>query len=173
MSFDQPSPSTASPQPSSAAAVNGSSSRRRKGLPVHRCRFPDWSPAGVSALAITPESFDAGVLGFGANSGERGVLAIGRANGDVELMLWGGHQGWMSWRVRPAQLLPWIVELTTVSSTDSPFVFPSSQAAQLAQADFSPFSPRLDTPDDAFIERPGLVRGRRRRRRAGDSQVEA
>lgn len=103
LAFDQPSPSTASPQPSSAAAAaaNGSHPRRRKGLPVHRCRFPDWSPAGVSALAITPESFDAGLLGFGGNSGERGVLAVGRANGDVELMLWGGHQGWVSWRVRP------------------------------------------------------------------------
>lgn len=157
VAFDQPSPSTASPQPSSAAAVNGSNSRRRKGLPVHRCRFPDWSPAGVSALAITPESFDASVLGFGGNSGERGVLAVGRANGDVELMLWGGHQGWVSWRVRPAQLAFRKVELTTVSSTDPPFFFPSSQAAQLAQADFASFSPRLDASGDALVERPGLV----------------
>ncbi|BGP25884.1 U3 small nucleolar RNA-associated protein 4 [Rhodotorula toruloides] len=134
VSFDEPSPSTASPPPSSAAAVNGSNARRRKGLPVHRCRFPDWSPAGVSALAITPESFDAGLLGFGGNSGERGVLAVGRANGDVELMLWGGHQGWVSWRTlpssfplpkqrnsrRPTSLLSHLVwtHQTTLSSND-------------------------------------------------------
>ena len=101
--FDLPSPATgsaASPAPHSTASLtNGTSSRRRKGLPVHRCRFPDWSPASVTALAITPDSFDAGLLGLGGHSAERGVLAVGRANGDVELMVWGGHQGWISWRV--------------------------------------------------------------------------
>lgn len=103
--FDQPSPSTtAAPSPAPHAAAqplaNGTTTRRRKGLPVHRCRFPDWNPASVTALAITPESFDAGLLGLGGCSGERGVLAVGRANGDVELMVWGGQQGWISWRVR-------------------------------------------------------------------------
>lgn len=102
--FDQPSPlpEQLDSNPFNAAAASAASQqqRRRKGLPVHRCRFPDWSPSSVAALAITPPSFDAGLLGFGGSSGERGVLAVGRANGDVELMVWGGHQGWVAWRVR-------------------------------------------------------------------------
>ncbi|GAA6025888.1 hypothetical protein JCM10207_008829, partial [Rhodosporidiobolus poonsookiae] len=104
--FDQPSPAAVdaldpNPFAASAAAV-ASQARRRKGLPVHRCRFPDWAPASVSALAITPRSFDASVLGLGGSTGERGVLAVGRANGDVELMVWGGHQGWTAWRTLPS-----------------------------------------------------------------------
>ncbi|BGP17760.1 hypothetical protein JCM10213_005342 [Rhodosporidiobolus nylandii] len=104
--FDQPSPAAdqldANPFNAAVAAASLYQQRRRKGLPVHRCRFPDWQPASVSALAITPDSFDAGLLGFGGSSGERGVLAVGRANGDVELMLWGGHQGWVAWRTLPS-----------------------------------------------------------------------
>ncbi|GAA6050690.1 hypothetical protein JCM3770_000894 [Rhodotorula araucariae] len=104
--FDQPSPlpdGVEAPSPFAAAAASGAlHGRRRKGLPVHRCRFPDWNPASVTALAITPDSFDAGLLGLGGSTGERGVLAVGRANGDVELMVWGGHQGWTAWRTLPS-----------------------------------------------------------------------
>ena len=78
----------------------GAASKRRKAVPVHRCRFPDWSPSAIAALTITPPSFDTTLLGCGGESGERGVLGVARANGDVELMCWGGHQGWVSWRVR-------------------------------------------------------------------------
>lgn len=87
--------SLSSPQPTNP----NSSKRRRAALPVHRCRFPDWSPSAIAALAITPTSFDASLLGCGGTSGERGVVGVGRANGDVELMVWGAHQGWISWRV--------------------------------------------------------------------------
>ncbi|BGP41474.1 U3 small nucleolar RNA-associated protein [Rhodotorula kratochvilovae] len=105
--FDQPSPlpegaDAPSPFAAAAAASALSNGRRRKGLPVHRCRFPDWNPASVTALAITPDSFDAGLLGLDGSTGERGVLAVGRANGDVELMVWGGHQGWTAWRTLPS-----------------------------------------------------------------------
>lgn len=88
----------ASPATSNTAATQAAN-RRRKPLPVHRCRFPDWTPSAIAALTITPATFDAGLLGFGGASAERGVVGVGRANGDVELMLWGGHQGWVSWRV--------------------------------------------------------------------------
>ena len=83
----------------SPSSTQLNTTRRRKALPLHRCRFPDWSPTAISALAITPPSFNTELLGFGGASKERGVLGVGRANGDVELMCWGGHQGWISWRV--------------------------------------------------------------------------
>lgn len=51
-------------------------------------------------MAVTPTSFDTQLLGFGPSEPGRGLLAVGRGNGDVELMLWGNHQGWISWRVR-------------------------------------------------------------------------
>lgn len=79
--------------------------RRRKPLPLHRCRFPDWNPSHIAALSITPPTFDTKLLRFGGSSQERGILAVGRANGDVELMCWGGHQGWVSWRVSSTLLL--------------------------------------------------------------------
>lgn len=91
--------SVASPSTSAVPSLTTNAQRKRKALPTHRCRFPDWTPSAIAALTITPTSFDASLLGFGGNSGERGVVGVGRANGDVELMLWGGHQGWVSWRV--------------------------------------------------------------------------
>lgn len=160
--FDQPSPSTASvasPAPhfaTSGPLTNGAAARRRKALPVHRCRFPDWNPSSVTALAITPDSFDAGSLGLGGHSGERGVLAVGRANGDVELMVWGGQQGWISWRVslmRDFERQQCLRELTAPSA-DPPFSFPAAQGAQLSQADDSVVAPRLHPPDNAFGDRP-------------------
>lgn len=91
--------SVASPSTSTMPSLAGAGQRKRKALPTHRCRFPDWTPSAIAALTITPTSFDAALLGFGGSSAERGVVGVGRANGDVELMLWGGHQGWVSWRV--------------------------------------------------------------------------
>ncbi|KAK4701683.1 U3 small nucleolar RNA-associated protein 4, partial [Phenoliferia sp. Uapishka_3] len=88
----------ASPSTSTSAIP----SKRRKAVPVHRCRFPDWSPSAISALTITPTTFDTGLLNFGGASAERGVLGVARANGDVELMCWGGHQGWVAWRTLPS-----------------------------------------------------------------------
>lgn len=85
--------------PSASASSLAVASKRRKAVPVHRCRFPDWSPSAIAALTITPTSFDTALLNFGGESAERGVLGVARANGDVELMCWGGHQGWLSWRV--------------------------------------------------------------------------
>ncbi|GAA5858707.1 hypothetical protein JCM1840_006524 [Sporobolomyces johnsonii] len=101
-SFDLPSPAAFDAAGSDLTGGGAAAARRRKALPIHRCRFPDWSPAAISALAITPASFDASLLGFGGSSGERGVLAVGKANGDVDLMLWGGYQGWVAWRTLPS-----------------------------------------------------------------------
>ncbi|GAA5929919.1 hypothetical protein JCM1841_001258 [Sporobolomyces salmonicolor] len=102
ISFDLPSPAALDAVGNDLTSGGAAAARRRKALPIHRCRFPDWSPAAISALAITPASFDASLLGFGGSSAERGVLAVGKANGDVDLMLWGGYQGWVAWRTLPS-----------------------------------------------------------------------
>ncbi|KDE02845.1 hypothetical protein, variant [Microbotryum lychnidis-dioicae p1A1 Lamole] len=90
---------------SAPASQSGASSTRPRAkarrVLTHRCRFPDWAPGAIHALAITPSSFDTSVLGYGGVSGERGMIAVGRSNGDVELMLWGGHQGWVAYRTLP------------------------------------------------------------------------
>lgn len=76
-----------------------SSNKKSKATALHRCRFPDWSPSAITSLSLTPTSFKTNLLNFSESSNERGLLAVGRANGDVELMCWGGHQGWIAWRV--------------------------------------------------------------------------
>ncbi|GAA6009603.1 hypothetical protein JCM11491_001031 [Sporobolomyces phaffii] len=82
------------------------SQKRQKSVPLHRCRFPDYTPASITCLALTPNTFDASVLGYAsaaANDAEqRGLLAVGRSNGQVELMVWGGYQGWVNWRTLPS-----------------------------------------------------------------------
>ncbi|GAA6060685.1 hypothetical protein JCM10212_005067 [Sporobolomyces blumeae] len=86
----------------SSSTLAHSTKARRRSIALHRCRFPDWTPAAITCLSLTPTSFDAGGLGAGGATRERGVLAVGRSNGDVELMLWGGYQGWISWRTLPS-----------------------------------------------------------------------
>ncbi|GAA5888631.1 hypothetical protein JCM6882_009026 [Rhodosporidiobolus microsporus] len=147
--FDQPSPAADAldANPFNAALhsqQHQQQQRRRKGLPVHRCRFPDWAPASVSALAITPDSFDAAQLGFGGpSSGERGVLAVGRANGDVELMLWGGHQGWVAWRTLPSSFpLPQTRNSRKPTSLLSHLVF--THQTTLSQADLDLYDGDLE-----------------------------
>lgn len=49
-------------------------------LAVHRVRFVNWSPSTVTALAVSPTW----------TSSERGILAVGRQNGNVELCTWIG-----------------------------------------------------------------------------------
>jgi U3 small nucleolar RNA-associated protein 4 len=73
---------------------------------VHRCRFVDYDPSPITALAFPParlpsrkgkrkESAVQQVLKFG-------VLAIGHANGNIDLCEWTGapgelqsHQAWV------------------------------------------------------------------------------
>ncbi|TKY90473.1 hypothetical protein EX895_000471 [Sporisorium graminicola] len=49
-------------------------------LAIHRVRFVNWSPSTVTALAVSPSFAGAG----------RGLLAIGRQNGNVEICTWVG-----------------------------------------------------------------------------------
>lgn len=63
---------------------------------IHRVRFVDWSPSSISSIAITPDTWDPS-SSFAVNSreqGGRGILAVGRANGNIELFGWiGGVSG--------------------------------------------------------------------------------
>jgi hypothetical protein len=90
---------TATATSNADAIVN--KARARHSLPLHRIRFADYTPAPIATLTITPPSFDTTSLQLGGASHERGVMGVGRANGDVELFIWGGLQGWISWRVSP------------------------------------------------------------------------
>lgn len=63
-------------------------------LSVHRCRFVDFSPSAVTALAFPPLPLPS-VKGKKKASIKKklkfGILAIGRANGNIELCEWTGH----------------------------------------------------------------------------------
>ncbi|CDU23848.1 related to UTP4-U3 snoRNP protein [Sporisorium scitamineum] len=52
----------------------------RASLAIHRVRFVNWSPSTVTALAVSPS--------FAGTA--RGLLAIGRQNGNIELCTWVG-----------------------------------------------------------------------------------
>ncbi|KAI0343914.1 hypothetical protein BDW22DRAFT_1392002 [Trametopsis cervina] len=64
-------------------------------LSVHRCRFVDFTPAAVTALAFPPLPLPSAK---GKNSAvirhalKVGTLAVGRANGNIELCEWSGSE---------------------------------------------------------------------------------
>ncbi|PWZ02788.1 WD40 repeat-like protein [Testicularia cyperi] len=66
-------------------AEDSAASGSNQSLPVHRLRFVDWSPSTVTALSVSPTTSGA----------TRGILAIGRQNGNIDLCTWVGP--------RPAQ----------------------------------------------------------------------
>ncbi|GAA5969317.1 hypothetical protein JCM3765_001882 [Sporobolomyces pararoseus] len=103
---------------SSSKRLVSSSSSSKSSVPLHRCRFPDYTPSSITCLALTPTSFNVKDLGCGfeGEGGEngRGILAVGRSNGTVELMIWGGYQGWVNWRTLPSSFPP-----TTSDSTNN------------------------------------------------------
>ncbi|KAK4047371.1 U3 small nucleolar RNA-associated protein [Microbotryomycetes sp. JL201] len=85
-------------------------------------------------MALTPSSFDTSLLALGGESGERQVLAVGRANGDVQLNVWGGHQGWILWRTLPSSFpLPQRTNSRKPTSMLSHLVF--THQTTLSQAD--------------------------------------
>jgi U3 small nucleolar RNA-associated protein 4 len=79
-------------------------------LLVHRCRFVDYSPAAVTALAFPPLPLPS-IKGKEKSSTGRwrgvGELIVGRANGNIELCEWTGSrdgpvQSAQAWAVRKA-----------------------------------------------------------------------
>ncbi|KAI5119929.1 hypothetical protein M0805_000894 [Coniferiporia weirii] len=81
------------PVPATPAA---SQAQTGHALAVHRCRFVDYTPAAITAIAFPPlalpslhTSRSARSKNAGARNRRRfGVLAVGRANGNIELSEW-------------------------------------------------------------------------------------
>lgn len=85
-----------------------------KTLSVHRCRFVDFTPAGVTALAFPPLSLPS-PKGKKAAAVRHAMkfanLAVGRANGNIEICEWTGSehelqapQAWVVKKVRTETL---------------------------------------------------------------------
>ena len=63
-------------------------------LSVHRCRFVDFAPSAVTALAFPPLPLPSS-KGKGSEIRQAlkvGTLAVGRANGNIELCEWTGTE---------------------------------------------------------------------------------
>lgn len=79
----------------SSAMAGGAASRFRL---MHRVRFVDWNPSSITAIALTPSTYDPHThytyspsLHHSGGSG-REVLAVGRQNGNIEIYVWLGDQ---------------------------------------------------------------------------------
>jgi len=80
---------------------------------LHRIRFVDWTPSAITALAFPPRAPPTtGEPQMGISGSSRshvsqfGVLAVGRANGNIEICEWTGQdntvqapQAWVTRRV--------------------------------------------------------------------------
>lgn len=75
-------------------------------IAVHRCRFVDYSPSAITALAFPPSPLPSS-KGENASPVNRpsqfGTLAVGHANGSIDLCEWAGEhylQCTQAWVVR-------------------------------------------------------------------------
>lgn len=92
-----------------------------KPISVHRCRFVDFTPSAITALSFPP-------LPLPSVKGKKkaairkqlafGTLAVGRANGNIELCEWTGleheqqaPQAWVMKKVR----LGWLCVMETLT----------------------------------------------------------
>ena len=81
-------------------------------LSVHRCRFVDYAPSAITALAFPPLPLPSATgikkkTTAGKQSFKFGLLAIGHANGNIDLCEWMGaerqtqcSQAWVVRKVR-------------------------------------------------------------------------
>ncbi|KAJ7169661.1 WD40-repeat-containing domain protein [Mycena filopes] len=83
-------------------------------LALHRCRFVDFNPAPVTALAFPPlplPSPNQKPSTFGKQPVRFGTLAVGRANGNVDLCEWTGAEGDLqssqAWAIRTTLVGPY------------------------------------------------------------------
>lgn len=65
-------------------------------LAVHRCRFVDYAPSAITALAFPPLPLPSVKRKRRKTSGKQplryGTLAVGHANGNVDLCEWAGSE---------------------------------------------------------------------------------
>jgi len=96
-------------------------------IAVHRCRFVDYNPSAITALAFPPSPLPS-AKGKNASVGSQlprfGTLAVGHANGNIDLCEWAGHerdyqctQAWVVRRVGPLQLIGQLRLTTMVVDT--------------------------------------------------------
>jgi hypothetical protein len=80
-------------------------------LAVHRCRFVDWAPSAITAIAFPPLAPpNSTQLRSGTKSSSNfGALAVGHANGTIELCEWTGSESSkfspQAWVVRRVEFL--------------------------------------------------------------------
>jgi len=65
---------------------------------VHRCRFVDYAPSAITALAYSPLPLPSikgkkGTTNGAAQSVKFGLLAVGHANGNIDICEWMGGEG--------------------------------------------------------------------------------
>lgn len=87
---------------------------------VHRCRFVEYTPAAITALAFPPpplplisEKAAAKAKAPAKDTSLKcDILAIGRANGNIEIAEWTPHEGELqapqAWTVRKVSLLLYV-----------------------------------------------------------------
>jgi len=70
--------------------------RRETTLAVHRCRFVDYAPSAITALAFPPLPLPSlKQKAKKISGGQRlryGTLAVGHANGNIDLCEWSGFE---------------------------------------------------------------------------------
>ena len=70
--------------------------RRETTLAVHRCRFVDYAPSAITALAFPPLPLPSlRQKAKKISGGQRlryGTLAVGHANGNIDLCEWSGSE---------------------------------------------------------------------------------
>lgn len=85
-----------------------------RSLSVHRCRFVDYSPAAITTIAFPPLALPTSrKFNQRSRSKRFGTLAIGRADGNIDLCGWSGitneaqaEQGWTISKVRLLLSIP-------------------------------------------------------------------
>ena len=78
------------PSPLKPQIQGQSSSSEGHALSVHRCRFVDYNPAAITAIAFPPLALPGSSSKFKRRRSKKrfGNLAVGRANGNIELYEW-------------------------------------------------------------------------------------
>ncbi|PPQ76181.1 hypothetical protein CVT26_009358 [Gymnopilus dilepis] len=98
-------------------------------LSVHRCRFVDYAPSAITALAYPPLPLPSVKGKKSSTAGKQplrfGILAVGHANGNIDICEWMGADGetqcsqaWVARKVRALDNTARICGLMGVLSED-------------------------------------------------------